>query len=75
MKNDIYFDGKYFDSATITEQEEVTIHEKNPAFYTMLSKNYGLKRIKVSHEVHPETTPEVIPEVIPEVVKKVTKKK
>ena len=38
MKNDIFVNGKYYDSDTITEQEKKDIENSNPKFFEHISK-------------------------------------
>ena len=47
MKNDIFVNGKYFDSETITEQERKDIEKNNPKFFAILSKRYSFKPSKI----------------------------
>lgn len=46
MKNDIFVNGKYYDSDTITEQEKKDIETSNPKFFEHISKRYNFKPSK-----------------------------
>ena len=43
MTNDIYFEGKYYDSDTLTESDKKLIEKSNPKYFAILAKRYGYK--------------------------------
>lgn len=51
MANDVYYDGRYYDKSTITEEEKKHILDTNPTFY---------RRLFGSLPEIPEITPEKV---------------